>query len=304
MHRELDIIHSDLHANAVRLAGRDPGRLLEAAEYAASIGLRAFLADVAASVRRVYSGPIGYCSFPIERVDWDRFDVVGVNYHRQSRQGLDAEQYLAKIRAFQATGKPVMITEFGFAACRDADNPDLLAKFNATSLSLPAMHLPVARRLARPRVRTVHPRDEQAQARLLVEQLQLLDRADVDGAFIMSFSFPLPPTTLIPATTLTPPHSASSERCRPANTAARTPTWPGSRNRHSAPSPATTQPTEAYARRASNLSLIEAGMSPASKSAWRGFPSAWSSRKADSSLPCPRRRHSRSLVGIRSLPLH
>jgi hypothetical protein len=36
MRRELDIIQSDLHANAVRLGGRDPGRLLEAAEYAAS----------------------------------------------------------------------------------------------------------------------------------------------------------------------------------------------------------------------------------------------------------------------------
>ena len=39
MRRELDIIRADLHANAVRLGGRDPRRLLAAAEYAASIGL-------------------------------------------------------------------------------------------------------------------------------------------------------------------------------------------------------------------------------------------------------------------------
>ncbi len=39
MRRELEIIRSDLHANAVRLGGRDPGRLLEAAEYAASIAV-------------------------------------------------------------------------------------------------------------------------------------------------------------------------------------------------------------------------------------------------------------------------
>ncbi len=31
MRRELDIIRSDLHANAVRLGGRDPRRLLDAA---------------------------------------------------------------------------------------------------------------------------------------------------------------------------------------------------------------------------------------------------------------------------------
>ena len=39
----------------------------------------------------------------------------------------------------------------------------------------------------------MHPRDEQPQARLLVNQLQLLDQAGVDGAFVMCFSFPLAP---------------------------------------------------------------------------------------------------------------
>jgi hypothetical protein len=41
--RELDIIQADLHANAVRLGGRDPRRLLDAANYAASIGLDVWL---------------------------------------------------------------------------------------------------------------------------------------------------------------------------------------------------------------------------------------------------------------------
>jgi hypothetical protein len=43
MRRELDIIRTDLHANAVRLGGRDPRRLLAAADYAASIGLNVWL---------------------------------------------------------------------------------------------------------------------------------------------------------------------------------------------------------------------------------------------------------------------
>jgi hypothetical protein len=55
------------------------------------------------------------------------------------------------------------------------------------------MQIPVIRRLTRPRVRAVHPRDEPAQAGLLIDQLQLLDQAGVDGAFVMSFSFPLAP---------------------------------------------------------------------------------------------------------------
>jgi hypothetical protein len=270
MRRELDIIRTGLHANAVRLGGRHPRRLLAAADYAASTGLNvwlgpelwnatprrtlsylteaaaaaeplyrrwpdrltfsvgneltlfmrgivpgrslaqrsrlprlrevvlsgqdtlhAFLGEAAASVRRVYSGPVSYSALPFERVDWDHFDVAGVNYYRQ--QALTTDQYLTKISQLQATGKPVAITELGFAACRDAADPKLLSTFNAAPLSLLGMQVPVVRQLIRPRVRTVYPRDEQAQARLLIDQLQLLDQASVDRAFIMSFSFPLAP---------------------------------------------------------------------------------------------------------------
>ncbi len=270
MRRELDIIRTGLHANAVRLGGRDPRRLLAAADYAASTGLnvwlgpelwnatpqrtlsylteaaaaaeplfrrwpdrltfsvgneltlfmrgivpgrslaqrsrlprlrevvlsgqdtlRAFLAEAAASVRRVYSGPVSYSAQPFERVDWDHFDVAGVNYYRQ--QAPTTGQYLATVRQLQATGKPVAVTELGFAACRGAEDPGLLSTFNAAPLSLLGMQLPVVRQLIRPRVRTVYPRDEPAQARLLIDQLQLLDQAGVDRAFVMSFSFPLAP---------------------------------------------------------------------------------------------------------------
>ena len=270
MRRELDIIRTDLHANAVRLGGRDPRRLLAAADYAASAGLnvwlgpelwnatpprtlsyiteaaaaaeplfrrwpdrltlsvgneltaymrgilpgrsfaqrsrsphlredfrsgqdtlRAFLAEAAASVRRVYSGPISYSAMPYERVDWDHFDVVGVNYYRQ--QAPTTDHYTAKIGQLQATGKPVAITELGFASCRNADDPAFLSTFNAVPLSMLGLRMPFGGQLIRPRVRTLHARDEQCQARLLTDQLRLLDQAGVDRAFVMSFSFPLMP---------------------------------------------------------------------------------------------------------------
>jgi hypothetical protein len=79
----------------------------------------------------------------------------------------------------------------GFVACRDAGNPEFLGTLNATWLSLLGWQILVVRRFSRPRVATVYPRDEQAQAGLLIDQLQLLDQAGVDGAFVMSFSFPL-----------------------------------------------------------------------------------------------------------------
>ncbi len=207
MRRELDIIRTGLHANAVRLAGRDPRRLVAAAGYAASIGLNvwlgpelwnatprrtlSYLTEAAAAVRRVYGGPVSYSALPFERVDWDHFDVVGLNYYRQ--QALTTDQYLTKISQLQASGKPVAITELGFAACRDGDDPKLLSTFNAAPLSLLGAQIPVIRQHIRPRVRTVHTRDEQAQARLLIDQLRLLEQAGVDRAFVMSFSFPLAP---------------------------------------------------------------------------------------------------------------
>jgi hypothetical protein len=269
--RELEIIRTDLAANAVRLCGRDPARLLAATEHALTIGLqvwfspelwnatpartlaylaevaaaaeplrrrwpdrltfdvgneltlfmpgivpgrsharrsrpavlraavrsgrhtpplRAFLADAAAAVRRCFHGPISYSALPFEDPDWDLFDVVAVNLYRQGRA---ADRYDAQLERLLAIGKPVAITELGFAACRDADNPEFLGSFNATPLSLVGSHLPGVGRFVRPRVRTIHPRDEHAQATMLIDQLEHLDRAGVDGAFVMSFSFPLAP---------------------------------------------------------------------------------------------------------------
>lgn len=268
--RELGIIRDALHANAVRLCGRDPRRLLPAVEYAASLGLdvwvcpelwnatptltlrylgavaeaaeplrrrwpdqltfslgneftlfmrgivpgrnhgrratspalaatirsgrhtpplRAFLAEAAATVRGVYTGPISYCALPFEQVDWSLFDVVGINHYRQTR-GMTTERYLVKIARLRAIGKPVAITEFGYPACRETDNPDFLSTLNATPLSLLGSGLG---RFVRPRVRSVHDRDEPAQADRLIEQLTVIDRSGVDAAFVTCFSFQLGP---------------------------------------------------------------------------------------------------------------
>jgi hypothetical protein len=269
--RELDIIHTELAANAVRICGRDLTRLLAATEHAAALGLhvwmcpelwnatarqtldylaeaavaaeplrqrrpdqltlsvgneltlfmrgivpgrnhaqrsqparlretvlagrhtpplRAFLADAVAAVRRRYHGPISYCSLPFEDPDWDLFDIVAVNHYRQTSP---ARRYRAVLERLTAIGKPVAITELGFPACRDAENPAFLSTLNATPLSLLGLSLPAVGRFVRPRVRTIQPRDEDAQARLLIDQLEHLDRVGVDSTFVMSFSFPLAP---------------------------------------------------------------------------------------------------------------
>jgi hypothetical protein len=160
VHRELEIIKTGLHCNAVRIRARDIGRLTAVAEDALRHGLEvwfsperwnkspdttlryvtraaaaaeelrarwpgqlvfsvgneltlfmrgivkgrtmnervpairaairsgdhnrplnAFLARASTAVREVFSGPVTYASLPFERVDWDMFDLIGVNHY-------------------------------------------------------------------------------------------------------------------------------------------------------------------------------------------------------------------------------
>jgi hypothetical protein len=103
-----------------------------------------------------------------------------------------SEGYPLLLERLLATGKPVTVTEFGFPACSDADDISLLTTGqNKVQASYALLSLPGVRRLIRPRVASVHPRDEAKQASLLLDHLILLEQIGVDGAFIMSFSFPL-----------------------------------------------------------------------------------------------------------------
>jgi hypothetical protein len=85
--------------------------------------LRAFRADATAAVRRVYHGPISYSALPIEDVDWELFDVVGINHYCNTG---NAQRYLRMLERLRATGKPVIVTEFGDPACSDADDAAML----------------------------------------------------------------------------------------------------------------------------------------------------------------------------------
>jgi hypothetical protein len=152
--------------------------------------LRAFLTEAAKAVRDVYDGPISYSALTFEQVDWDLFDLIGINHYWNTGT---ADRYEATLTPPLATGKPVVVTELGFPACTDATDPDMLTLYNATTTSLLAQRLPIIGRRLRPRVRHIRQRDEPLQARLLGDQLALLDRIGVDGAYIMSFTFPLAP---------------------------------------------------------------------------------------------------------------
>lgn len=174
--------------------------------------LNAFLTDAVKVVRRTFGGPVTYSSLASERVDWTPFDIVGVDHYWHKRI---ADRYALTLGSWLATGKPVVVTEFGFRTRTGADEtggagPENVAGTSVLLYLIPGVrHLmmsaapgragsaahpsrvPAWRRPLLPRVRTVHERNEAHQAESLVRQLTVLDEAGVDGAFIHTFVAPL-----------------------------------------------------------------------------------------------------------------
>jgi len=153
--------------------------------------LNALLARAVTAVRAIYHGPLTHASLPFETVDWSRFDVVGVDHYRAARV---KDRYVEMLAPLFATGKPVVVTEFGNPSCAGAENASALSIDSNVDLRRLFLHaLPVIGRIVRPRVTTVVPRDEALQARELTDTLGVLDGSGVDGAFINTFIFEISP---------------------------------------------------------------------------------------------------------------
>ncbi len=160
--------------------------------------LNEFLSKVNERVRSVYHGKTSYASLVWEQVNWDLFDFVGVDHYRASRI---EDRYIQMLEPCFKHGKPVVITEFGYATTHGGigDGGLLLSSagleqgpINETSRFL-HYRLPLLGRFVKPHLNGAHVRDEAWQATKLVETLGLLDRAGLDGEFIMQFESQITP---------------------------------------------------------------------------------------------------------------
>ncbi|MFE5185595.1 abortive phage infection protein [Streptomyces sp. NPDC056628] len=78
--------------------------------------LAAFTARAAATGRSVFHGRLGYAAAQdeeFEPVDWDLFDVVGIDYYSWFPR---RPEYVRDLRRYLRWGKPLAITEFGTCA--------------------------------------------------------------------------------------------------------------------------------------------------------------------------------------------
>lgn len=150
--------------------------------------LRDYLTRTAATVRRVFHGPITYAALPPERVDWDRFDIIGIDHYWHR---LIADRYRQTLRRWLRLDKPMVISELGFRTRTGADETGPAGPENFNLLSVLAQQIPMLGNHVEPRVKTVHERNESLQARSLLRQLEIIDQAGADGAFVHTFVFPL-----------------------------------------------------------------------------------------------------------------
>ncbi|WP_426503906.1 hypothetical protein ACPPVO_40650 [Dactylosporangium sp. McL0621] len=151
-----------------------------------------FLAAAARVARASFGGPLTYASLPFERVDWSLFDFVGVDHYRYVTSEPHFEHVLQ--RQFRH-GKPVVITEFGMRAYEGADRDPNLLSIGLINWPSVALHrVPALGRFVRPRlVRGHHVRDEALQARRIAEDLEIFERAGVEGAFVCQYAEPMLP---------------------------------------------------------------------------------------------------------------
>ncbi len=170
--------------------------------------LNAFLAKANAQVRQVFHGKVSYASLIWEAVDWNLFDFVGVDHYRAARTRERYVEMLQPLLAIgKATGKPVVITGFGCRTYQGAGtSPEGLAgdilnyrpnpRVGLTMLANSLRTALTGKQLPSPRLQLKpgsYVRDEEMQARELQDQLNVLGRAGVNGAFVMTFVAPAAP---------------------------------------------------------------------------------------------------------------
>lgn len=144
--------------------------------------LNDILKDISKAIRKKYNGPLTYSSGTWENVDWDMFDIVGVDYYRN---GESKEEYLSGLDRYRIAGKPLLIMEFGCCAYKGA------APRGGGGFTVFQGYDPDGNAIyeggAKPE------RDETEQADYVEDVLTLLDKAGVDGACVYVFSYPIYP---------------------------------------------------------------------------------------------------------------
>lgn len=135
-------------------------------------GLNAYLARAAEAARDQFDGSLTYGAGAWESVDWQPFDIAGVNLYRDNN---NRASYRETLRGHMQHGVPLVITEFGTCTFEGA------GQYGATGFMI------IDYSVEPPRVPEQFVRSEQEQAREIADLLDIFIGEGVTGAFVYNF---------------------------------------------------------------------------------------------------------------------
>ena len=155
------------------------GPLLSAGPPGADVHARldALLARAARTARPRFGGELTYAAGGWEQVDWDGFDLVGIDHYRGA---YNAGTYVPQLRALARLGKPVVVAEFGCCAYVGTDRLGGAGAEIATWTPYPHLADPPER-------------SDATQARDIAELLQIFEAEAVHEACVFQFVEPAYP---------------------------------------------------------------------------------------------------------------
>lgn len=134
--------------------------------------LATLLQTLADTARARFGGPITYSDTADMTFAWEPYDIIGIDHYLSSES---RSTYVQTIDALAATGKPVWVKEFGSPPWRGASEAGGMAwdiiDYNVSP----------------PEVVDGIVRDEEEQARAIIETLEYIDRSRAERAYLYEF---------------------------------------------------------------------------------------------------------------------
>ncbi|MFI7024218.1 hypothetical protein ACIBMZ_16040 [Micromonospora sp. NPDC049900] len=162
----------------------EPMRMREAIP-AARAAVRDFLTEAVPAVRDRFGGPVGYASIPFEDVDWTPFDIIAND--AGYRDATNAAAFPQTLAAAVGQGKPYAVTEFGCCTFRGAGD--------VAGGTEPVTYDEHGRAAT---LTAAVERDEEGQARYILDLLRDYEAGGVEAAFVYTFANRHLPTTADP----------------------------------------------------------------------------------------------------------
>lgn len=137
--------------------------------------LNSFLYIIASEIRKHFSGKLTYASGTWEKINWELFDVIGIDHYRAS---YNKHNYAKQIQDYYKYGKTVAILEFGCCTYKGADEKG--------GGGWMIMEIVDGKRAVKPG----YIRDESVQAKCIIDILDILTKQKILGAFVFTFITP------------------------------------------------------------------------------------------------------------------